>query len=88
MRWIFLLEEAFNGKDVDITIPIAGDCNRCDGLGGRAWGLYRNLRNLQWFRQSTNSTRLCLPWSALAQRVGGKGNMYLIHVGSVMGKAR
>ena len=29
-----------------------------------------------------------LPWSALAQRVGGKGNMYLIHAGSVMGKAR
>jgi molecular chaperone DnaJ len=27
------LEEAFSGKDVDITIPIAGDCGRCDGLG-------------------------------------------------------
>ncbi|MEP3889186.1 MAG: molecular chaperone DnaJ [Hellea sp.] len=27
------LEEAYGGKDVDITVPIAGDCDRCDGLG-------------------------------------------------------
>lgn len=27
------LEEAFAGKDIDITVPIAEDCDRCDGLG-------------------------------------------------------
>ena len=27
------LEEAFGGKEIDITVPIAGDCDRCDGLG-------------------------------------------------------
>jgi len=27
------LEEAFAGKDIDITVPIADDCERCDGLG-------------------------------------------------------
>ena len=27
------LEEAFGGKDIDITVPIAEDCERCDGLG-------------------------------------------------------
>lgn len=27
------LEEAFAGKDIDITVPIAEDCDRCDGIG-------------------------------------------------------
>ncbi len=27
------LEEAFAGKDIDITVPIAEDCERCDGIG-------------------------------------------------------
>ena len=27
------LEEAFAGKDIDITVPIAEDCDRCDGMG-------------------------------------------------------
>lgn len=27
------LEEAFTGKDLDITVPIAEDCERCDGMG-------------------------------------------------------
>ncbi len=27
------LEEAFAGKDIDITVPIAEDCQRCDGMG-------------------------------------------------------
>ena len=27
------LEEAFAGKDIDITVPIAEDCERCDGVG-------------------------------------------------------
>jgi molecular chaperone DnaJ len=27
------LEEAFNGKDIEIEVPIAEDCDRCDGLG-------------------------------------------------------
>ncbi|WP_427453185.1 molecular chaperone DnaJ [Litorimonas sp. WD9-15] len=27
------LEEAFAGKDVEITVPIAEDCDRCDGVG-------------------------------------------------------
>lgn len=27
------LEEAFKGKDIDITVPIAEDCDRCDGIG-------------------------------------------------------
>ena len=27
------LEEAFKGKDTDITVPIAEDCERCDGIG-------------------------------------------------------
>lgn len=27
------LEEAFAGKDVEITVPIAEDCDRCDGIG-------------------------------------------------------
>jgi molecular chaperone DnaJ len=27
------LEDAFNGKDIDIEIPIAEDCERCDGVG-------------------------------------------------------
>ena len=27
------LEEAFAGKDVDIQVPIAEDCGRCDGIG-------------------------------------------------------
>lgn len=27
------LEEAFAGKDMDITVPIAEDCDRCDGIG-------------------------------------------------------
>ncbi len=27
------LEEAFAGKDVDIKVPIAEDCGRCDGIG-------------------------------------------------------
>ena len=27
------LEEAFSGKDIDITVPIAEDCERCDGMG-------------------------------------------------------
>jgi len=27
------LEDAFAGKDMDIRVPIAEDCNRCDGLG-------------------------------------------------------
>lgn len=27
------LEEAFRGKDVEIEVPIAEDCERCDGMG-------------------------------------------------------
>ena len=27
------LEDAFNGKDIDITVPIAEDCDRCEGIG-------------------------------------------------------
>ena len=27
------LEDAFKGKDIDITVPIADDCERCDGIG-------------------------------------------------------
>ncbi|WP_409432919.1 molecular chaperone DnaJ [Litorimonas sp. RW-G-Af-16] len=27
------LEEAFRGKDIEITVPIAEDCDRCDGIG-------------------------------------------------------
>ncbi len=27
------LEEAFSGKDIDIEVPIADDCDRCDGIG-------------------------------------------------------
>jgi molecular chaperone DnaJ len=27
------LEEAFRGKDIEIEVPIAEDCNRCDGIG-------------------------------------------------------
>ena len=27
------LEDAFKGKDIDITVPIAEDCDRCDGIG-------------------------------------------------------
>ena len=27
------LEEAYAGKDIDITVPIAEDCERCDGIG-------------------------------------------------------
>jgi len=27
------MEEAFAGKDIDITVPIAEDCDRCDGIG-------------------------------------------------------
>ena len=27
------LDEAFSGKDIDITVPIAEDCDRCDGMG-------------------------------------------------------
>ncbi len=27
------LEEAFAGKDIDIKVPIAEDCDRCDGIG-------------------------------------------------------
>ena len=27
------LEEAFKGKELDITVPIAEDCDRCDGIG-------------------------------------------------------
>ncbi len=27
------LEDAFKGKDIDITVPIADDCDRCDGIG-------------------------------------------------------
>jgi len=27
------LEESFTGKDVDITVPISEDCDRCDGIG-------------------------------------------------------
>lgn len=27
------LEESFSGKDMDITVPIAEDCERCDGVG-------------------------------------------------------
>ena len=27
------LEDAFKGKDTDITVPIAEDCERCDGIG-------------------------------------------------------
>ena len=27
------MEEAFAGKDIDITVPIAEDCERCDGIG-------------------------------------------------------
>ncbi|RKQ69380.1 molecular chaperone DnaJ [Litorimonas taeanensis] len=27
------LEDAFRGKDIDIEVPIAEDCDRCDGLG-------------------------------------------------------
>lgn len=27
------LEDAFAGKDVEITVPIAEDCDRCDGIG-------------------------------------------------------
>ena len=27
------LEEAFKGKDTDITVPIAENCERCDGIG-------------------------------------------------------
>jgi len=27
------LEDAFNGKDVEITVPIAETCDRCDGMG-------------------------------------------------------
>jgi len=27
------LEEAFKGKDAEITVPIAEDCERCDGIG-------------------------------------------------------
>ena len=27
------LEESFAGKDMDITVPIAEDCERCDGVG-------------------------------------------------------
>ena len=27
------LDEAFAGKDMDITVPISEDCERCDGLG-------------------------------------------------------
>ena len=27
------LEEAYAGKDIDITVPIAEDCDRCDGIG-------------------------------------------------------
>ncbi len=27
------LEDAFRGKDIDITVPIAEDCDRCDGMG-------------------------------------------------------
>jgi len=27
------LEEAYAGKDIDITVPIAEDCERCDGVG-------------------------------------------------------
>ena len=27
------LDEAYAGKDIDITVPIAEDCDRCDGVG-------------------------------------------------------
>ena len=27
------LDEAFNGKDMEITVPISEDCERCDGMG-------------------------------------------------------
>lgn len=27
------LEESFNGKDIEIEVPIAEDCDRCDGMG-------------------------------------------------------
>lgn len=27
------LEDAFTGKDIDITVPIAEDCDRCEGIG-------------------------------------------------------
>jgi molecular chaperone DnaJ len=27
------LEESFNGKDIEIEVPIAEDCGRCDGMG-------------------------------------------------------
>lgn len=27
------LEDAFNGKDAEITVPISENCDRCDGLG-------------------------------------------------------
>ncbi len=27
------LEDAYSGKDIEITVPIAEDCDRCDGLG-------------------------------------------------------
>jgi molecular chaperone DnaJ len=27
------LEEAFTGKDIEITVPIAENCERCDGMG-------------------------------------------------------
>ena len=27
------LEEAYAGKDIDITVPIAEDCERCEGIG-------------------------------------------------------
>ena len=27
------LSDAFHGKDIDITVPIAEDCGRCDGIG-------------------------------------------------------
>lgn len=36
------LEEAFRGKDIEIEVPIAEDCDRCDGMGAEPGATVEN----------------------------------------------